>query len=725
MHEHGLVLVPLVALGFLSPWFLLWGLGVFIPIAIHLWRRHHRQEISWSAMRFLALAIRKRSKRSRFEQWLLFMLRVLAILLLALAVARPAWQTLAANEGATASGQGKLAIVVLDSSYSMNHRGGQESSKEIARREAQKYVSGLSKLDAVCVIEMASPPNAIIPNATFAHDRIEEELLAWKTFDADADLEATLKLIQRVITDNRTRLPDLKGAEVAIFTDLGQNTWSKLDQPTTLQTAKSISDLAAFKVVPCRPKSLDPNIAVRELRLNDAVIQPNLPVALSVELESFFDQTTGPTTVQFVVDGRTEASRSVELTAGQPTTIQFDWTPARSGNYLLEVTVPADGLESDNAQWLSVDVKSQIKILILESIDQASTYLETAIAPVSTSNRGISVRTVNVDKWREVQFADFDIVILCNTRLPDEAGTSDLINYVNSGGALIAWLGSETSSDQYNRLFKQNAETPNSIMPFQMVEPSARLATGIDPLDYSSPIAQPFRDFPESGLLTTPTFQYYKVDQINSATSRVDLAFANSDPFIISANSGLGRSIWITTPPTLNQRDPETSWNSLAAWPSFVPLVQEIINGLGRSASVPRNLRVGQALIGSSSVSSNATITISLPSGQESTIVQQSDRPSSWSFAETYQRGPYRVKTTTDQVGQLFALNVDTQESDPRRFELLELPDILQSNPTPTQSSEGLPSNRVSEYSAWLISILLIVLLGETLLTWFFARGRT
>ncbi len=725
MLDHGLVLVPLVALGFLSPWFLLWGLGVSIPIAIHLWRRHHRQEISWSAMRFLALAVRKRSKRSRFEQWLLFILRTSAIILIAFAVARPAWQTLAANDEASGARQGKLAVIVLDSSYSMNHHGGEESSKDIARREAEKYVSDLSKLDAVCMIEMASPPNSIIPNATFAHDRIKEELLAWTTVDTDADLDATLKLVQRAINDNRARLTDLRGAEVAIFTDLSQNTWSTLSQPETLQVARSISEMASFKVVPCRPKLLDPNIAVSDLRLDDAVIQPNVPVTIGAQIDNFSHQASKPVAVQFLVDNRTEASRALELSPGQSTTIQFDWTAARPGNYLLEVHVPADGLENDDVQWLSVDVKSQIKILVLESIDESSKYLETAIAPLSATDRGFSVRSLNINKLHEVKLADFDIVILCNTRIPNDEIASDIINFVSSGGGLITWLGSETKPDQYNRFAKSAAEPTRGIMPFQLTEPSPRLVSSIDPLDYASPIAEPFRDFPESGLLTTPIFQYYKIDQLNSAESHVDLAYSNSDPFIISSAAGLGRSIWITTPPTLNQRDPEASWNSLAAWPSFVPLVQEVISGLGRSASVPRNLRVGQALIGSGQGSGNSTITITLPTGQESKIVQQSNQPMAWSFAETFRRGPYRVKSSQDDIGQLFALNVDTKESDPRRLELLELPQFFQSTPLPSRSAEGLGSDQRAEFSALLIGALLCVLFGETLLTWFFARGRT
>ncbi len=64
----------------------------------------------------------------------------------------------------------------------------------------------------------------------------------------------------------------------------------------------------------------------------------------------------------------------------------------------------------------------------------------------------------------------------------------------------------------------------------------------IDPLDYRSSLIAPFRDFPESGLLSTPISRYWKAE-VDSSLCVVDLAFANQDPLIFHMKQGRGSFI--------------------------------------------------------------------------------------------------------------------------------------------------------------------------------------
>src|SRR6187401_1923992 len=108
----------MLALAFLNP-LLLWALPLAaVPIVIHILNRRRFKKVPWAAMEFLLAAMKRNRKRLRMEQWLVLLLRTLAVLLLVALVSRP-----------QLGGGGLLSarvhhIVVLDDSASMTQRSG-------------------------------------------------------------------------------------------------------------------------------------------------------------------------------------------------------------------------------------------------------------------------------------------------------------------------------------------------------------------------------------------------------------------------------------------------------------------------------------------------------------------------------------------------------------------------------------------------------------------------
>lgn len=99
-------------MGFLAPWFLALGGLALVPLLIHLLRRRIGLQVEFPAARYLARAEREHSRTMRMRNLLLMLFRVLAVLLVAMAAARPIgrYVTAGASHGPTA-----LAIVVDNS----------------------------------------------------------------------------------------------------------------------------------------------------------------------------------------------------------------------------------------------------------------------------------------------------------------------------------------------------------------------------------------------------------------------------------------------------------------------------------------------------------------------------------------------------------------------------------------------------------------------------------
>ena len=79
----------LFAFGFASIGMLWWLAAAAAPLLIHLLSRRRYREVTWAAMEYLLAALQKRSRRLRFEHWLLLAVRTAAIVAVVVAVAGP------------------------------------------------------------------------------------------------------------------------------------------------------------------------------------------------------------------------------------------------------------------------------------------------------------------------------------------------------------------------------------------------------------------------------------------------------------------------------------------------------------------------------------------------------------------------------------------------------------------------------------------------------------
>src|SRR5258708_3191771 len=108
-------------MGFVAPLLLLGGLGISVPIVLHFFYKARYRPLPWAAMDFLRQAIEQTSKRVKFQELILLILRWLVLLLLAFALARPTMKAFSSG----GRGESIDAVFVFDTSYSMGARDGE------------------------------------------------------------------------------------------------------------------------------------------------------------------------------------------------------------------------------------------------------------------------------------------------------------------------------------------------------------------------------------------------------------------------------------------------------------------------------------------------------------------------------------------------------------------------------------------------------------------------
>lgn len=131
---------------FLAPLWLALAGAAAVPLLLHLLRRQTGVRVAFPAARYLARAEQEHSARVRLRNWLLLLLRVLALVLVALAAARPL-------VGVHAGGRAPAALaVVLDNSLSTTAVAAGRSVLDELRVQALAALGGAGARDRVWLV---------------------------------------------------------------------------------------------------------------------------------------------------------------------------------------------------------------------------------------------------------------------------------------------------------------------------------------------------------------------------------------------------------------------------------------------------------------------------------------------------------------------------------------------------------------------------------------------
>jgi hypothetical protein len=140
---------------FLTPFFLLGGLAVALPVLFHLIRRATRQRTRFSSLMFLTQSPPRLTQRSRLEHILLLLLRCAVVCLLALAFARPFFRKAVPDLSPSAAGR---LVVLVDTSASMRRA----NLWAAAREQVQSIARQAAPADQVAVFTFDRQVNPVV-----------------------------------------------------------------------------------------------------------------------------------------------------------------------------------------------------------------------------------------------------------------------------------------------------------------------------------------------------------------------------------------------------------------------------------------------------------------------------------------------------------------------------------------------------------------------------------
>lgn len=718
----GVQLLAMWQLG--SGWMLLWGLAAALPILIHLWSRRRYQQVPWAAMEFVLAAMRRNARRIQLEQWLLLVLRTLIVILFALALADPAFSLISSWTGRSSGGQSHI-LLVIDGSYSMDYRVGEKSLFESAKEMASQMVSQGRQGDGYTLLMMGEPPRTIIGEPAYGPQDVQEELAALTLPQAGANLSASLAAVETILRQAQENEPRLLQRQVIFFTDLGKTTWGDAASADCRERLGRIADLARLSLVDLgRPD--EENLAVTRLEADQPISTLASETTFRAEIQSFSSQDQPRQSVEFFVDGVRVAEQSVDLPAGGRAGATISYKFETAGEHLVECRLAGDALPIDNHRWLSVPVRESIRVLCIRGKPGESRYVALALEPRKDNKPRIRVEQAPESTLLEANLKPYDCIFLCNVGRFSRDEAQVLRTYLHSGGGLVFFLGDQVQSENYNQ--ELASEDPaKRVLPARLGEASKEAVYQLDPLSYQHPIVAPFEGFKNAGLTTTPIWKYIELKPFPEA--KTALAFLGGDVAIVEEKLQKGRSIVFATAASPESRDASSRnpWTAISSWPSFMPLVQEMLQFAVSRRNEGRNLQVGDELVGSFPAPQPQTpLSILLPDGRSErlSLVAKGDE-SLWSYSGGTISGGYEARLgTPTKTAQTFALNVNTRESDLERLPADLLPSQFNFDVQGDSSSPAILPGSTESYFRELLLGVLVLLACESVLAWRMGRGK-
>ena len=680
-------------MGFFAPWFLAGMLAVGLPVFVHLLRKQTQIPRPVSSLMFFEQGTQSSVRHRRLRYLLLFALRTLAVLLLALAFARPYFRhkTVLASD--------KLLLVAVDDSYSMNAKAGGAGTAgrtklDEAKRGALAALAGKSAGQKAQVIELGG----------------QMKLLTQPVEDA-GELRAAVESIT-------------PGDGHATFGELGRGMRAMAETVHTPMELDLFSDMQESNMPGNFADMVMPgNVQLVLHRVGSAATTPNWTVesvqapgqlvdtkkARVIAVIAGHGTPAATRTASLVVNGNVIATKKVDVPADGRATVVFEGLDVPYGESRCAVRIDsADGFANDDASWFAVKRADPERVLFVHQASDTRSPLYFGAALAAAAQAEFVLQPITPEQSSDIDPTKYAFVVLSDVPNVPSILENTLIRNVEAGGSVLVAAGLAESHREHIPVYGGNVEDGHFYA--HGIGQDGGFAT-VGEADGSYPAMKD-----ANGWQGTKFFYTAAVDP---GKARVAARLGDGTPLLIDKQMGEGHVLLFAS-------GLDNVANDLPLSPAFVAFVDQTAKYLSGEERVsgarvvdsfvqlrnPVNGTSGGAT--GKAADSGATVDIIGPDGKRPLSLKEAAAAESFQLEHA---GFYQIHFANGRDA-LIAVNPDPRESD-----LATVPDDvlkLWSGAAGTGAATGAESaseeadNSVSGLWWWVMLILAITALAES-----------
>jgi hypothetical protein len=711
---------------------------IAVPILLHLIMRQKPKHLLFPAFRFLLEQHRTNQRKIRFRQLLLLALRLILIMAICLALARPKIFSERLNLGGD---RPVAAVLVFDTSYSMQYESGGETRLDAARRRAQELLDELPEGSKVAVLDTGEPGGEWLPALSLARDRIGSLRLRPANGPVTSRLAEAFRLLADLDQGTEPGEEPLPRF-LYIFSDRTQESWEQGRVKDLQQLRDRLgTEIRSAYVDVGSDEPID--VALTAVELPRQVVPPGDKVLLRITVRA-----TGAdcdTEVLCRIDGEKTADRKpIKLAAGQSQVLVFERGGLAPGPHQAEITLAnADSLRFNNSLFATFAVRGGRKVLTLVDDPGDATFWRWAL------EKEFQCEVRRVAEMHALSPADlsqgYQAICLLNVAQPPDELWQKLSSFVAAGGGLaIIPGGEELVKSAYHENTVAQALLPGQLTSIIQAQDDKGV-TWNEPM-YRHPVMAPFREWAQSQSanfeqLRPAVFRYWEVKpRPEDASVIVSYADKEGRPALLERlfdhKKIRGHVLLFTTALDYSHlHKQQERWNDyLTSW-FYLALANETMAYLAGDAEQAnyQYLSGQQVTVPLPATPHFSTCTLKGP-GLSATeaIVPRPEKQAELTLAQPVMPGNYSLVGDDGKWISSFSVNLPPEESQlariaPERIEELLGPGGVLSVGHGTSLREALQGHwkQPLELFPWLMIVVLLALAVENLLANRFYRRES
>ncbi len=510
------------------------------------------------------------------------------------------------------------AVLLFDTSLSMEYRQQNLTRLDVARNIAAEHLSSLPRGSRIAIADCSTTaPIPFLADRSAAVDRLD----ALKTGPLAHPLNARLRAALRLQEDDRRRTLEEAGQsldatasdaadklvrEIYVFTDLSKSAW----RPESAQLLRDeLERLPWASIYLINVGAASPvNLSLTDLQLSQQEAAPDQDIKVEATLTALGHDEQSVTVELHTANEAGEFVKrdqtAVKLAGNEAVSVQFGTRTGKAGTLRGQLKlVSSDPLPIDDRLWFSIGTQPTLRTLVVAPArDDSPASIADSDANELVNLLGIlnyPVTFLPASHLTDAPFDNADVVFLVNVPAPSEAAWQSLAGYVESGGGLMAFLGSDNTGARPGiRSVAWNSAVAQNFLPAELLTPlNARPPVGVDVKDTSHPVLQEFAgQGVSSQIARLPVWRYWKLAEADNANVIARFTGSEALPALVERRHGAGRSLLFATAGNI-EFDLNRQWNRLAGeWP-FMMLVDQSVQYLAGRSSADFNVEAGTDIV--------------------------------------------------------------------------------------------------------------------------------
>ena len=656
-------------MGFLAPWFLAGLVAVGLPVYIHLLRRHVTTPRPVSSLMFFERGTQSSTRHRKLRYLLLFSLRALLVLLLALVFANPFLRR------SSVAASDRLLVVVVDNSFSM--RAG--TRLEDAKRGALDVLATRKPSQRAQVMELSG----------------ELQVLTQPIKDAGA-LKAAVESIQP--SDSRSNFGELgrgmRALTETVHTPVDLHLFSDMQASNMpVNFADMVMPGNVSLVLHPVATTVVPNWTVESVEAPGQLVDPKKARVLAVIAGHHTPAATR--TVSLVINSTVALMKKVEVPADGRATVAFESLDVPYGASRCEVRIDAaDGFPADDASNFAVKRADPERVLFVHQAGDSRSALYFGSALAAAAQASFVLQPIVADQAADADPTKYAFVVLSDVVSIPSILENSLLQYVKNGGSVLIAAGTSEAHRQRIPVFGESASDARFYS-------RAGGFSNVGQVDGSHPAMK------ESAGWKDAKFYYATV--VDAGRSRVAARLADGTPLLMDKQIGQGHVLVFAS-------GFDNVTNDLPLHPAFVPFVDQsarYLSGVERLSGA----RVVDSFVQLRSVTNEGnqgtSVEIVGPDGRRPLSLQEEATAQSFRLTRA---GFYQIRFANGRDA-LIAVNPDRRESglDLISQDVLKLWSGSGGDAAATQTAAAATAEeKKSTYSLWWWVMLLILIAAAT-----------